>query len=113
MMFRIILLIASSATAVLSQILFKRSVNAVGGTGSSSYAHLFIELLKTPGFLIALFAYGISFILWVVLLTRSSLSVVYPIALALNVTLALVIARMVLGETLHSLQIFGVGLILV
>ncbi len=110
----LIALVASSAFAVLSQTLFKQATNVVTVNGNApTFVARFMELLLMPSFLIALFFYGVAFVIWVWLLSKSSLSILYPIGLSLNVVLALISAHFFLKESITLLQIGGIVVIII
>jgi drug/metabolite transporter (DMT)-like permease len=73
----------------------------------------FWHLLWLPSFEIALVLYGLSFVIWVWLLSKSPLSILYPIALSMNVVVALLSARWFLGETLTLTHMLGIGVIII
>ena len=108
------LLALTSVVTAASQTLFKRALTIVGNppSGAGDYAPFFVNLLTMPSFVFALFLYGLAFILWIFLLSRSSLSLIYPIGISLNVLLTLGTARLVLGESLTLTHVAGVFIIL-
>ncbi|MBI3627206.1 MAG: EamA family transporter [Candidatus Sungbacteria bacterium] len=108
------LLLFTSATAVLSQILFKRGVRLAGpvAPGGEGLYHLFLRLLSLPSFIIALISYGLSFIVWILLLSKTNLSLVYPVGIGLNVIFILIFSQIVLGEPIRMIQLLGVALII-
>jgi len=107
-----LLLVTSIATAA-SQTLFKRALTMTGVApgGGVEYGSFFIRLLMLPSFLIALFLYGSAFLLWIYLLSRTQLSIIYPIGIALNVIITLAATRYFLGEALSLSQVLGVLII--
>ena len=109
----VVLLVTCIITAV-SQMLFKQAATIVtANTAQATNIHKFLELLMMPSFLFALFLYGAAFILWIWLLSKSSLSVIYPIGLSLNVILALVAAHYFLNESITMLNIVGIIVIII
>ena len=108
------LLAVTSIVTAGSQTLFKQTLTRIGNPPHSvgEYAPFFLNLLTTPAFLLALFLYGLAFILWIFLLSRNSLSLIYPIGIALNVLFTLGTARFVLGESLSIVHVGGVLVIL-
>lgn len=107
-------LLATSLVTVVSQTLFKQATTAVTNSGTAStYVGRFLELLMMPSFLFALFLYGVAFMIWVWLLSKDSLSMLYPIGLSLNVVFALISAQLFLGESITLLQVSGIIVIIV
>lgn len=113
MVLKIILVLITSFFTAASQTLFKRTtlVNGIAPGDAGGYFSFFIKLLSMPSFLIALFLYGTAFLLWIFLLSRTSLSILYPISIALNIVLVLILSRFVLGEPLTPLYYVGVAVI--
>jgi len=108
----ITLFIASAATAV-SQILFKQgTITVMTNHASEPLARRLIELLAIPSFILGVFLYGSALLLWIWLLSKTSLSILYPIGLSLNVVLALLAARFFLNETISPIHIAGVAIII-
>jgi drug/metabolite transporter (DMT)-like permease len=113
----ILLLALTSIVTATSQTLFKQTLTAKDvvfqtGKGISGFIASFAGLLMSPSFLGALFLYGLAFVLWISLLSRTQLSVIYPIGIALNVLLTLMTARFILGEPITFLHALGVAVIL-
>jgi multidrug transporter EmrE-like cation transporter len=106
------LIIASLAT-VASQTLFKHATTVVTVPEGSSFAMRFWQLLWLPSFEVALLLYGLSFVVWVWLLSKSPLSILYPVALSMNVVFAIVAARWFLGESLTLIHGIGIAVIIV
>lgn len=109
----ILVLLATSVITAASQILFKQATTVAGGDVSTTYVQRFLELLMMPSFLCALFLYGAAFILWIWLLSKNSLSILYPVGLSLNVILALVAARLYLHESITPLHLIGIAVIVI
>jgi len=110
----ILVLVTTSLITTASQILFKQSAtivtaNAAGG----SNLYKLLQLLLMPSFIVALFLYATAFLIWMWLLSKNFLSVIYPIGLSLNVVVALIAARYFLNETITPLHMIGVMIIIV
>ncbi len=56
---------------------------------------------------------GISFVVWLFLLSKNQVSKIYPITIGMNFVLLFIIARIFLKESLSLLQIIGVAVILI
>lgn len=71
--------------------------------------------LTLPGFLVFIGAalYIISFLIWMVILERSEISVAYPTAIGLTLTFSTLGAVLLLGEAVSVLNIFGMFLIFI
>jgi drug/metabolite transporter (DMT)-like permease len=55
--------------------------------------------------------YGTSFLLWLVIISRHELSVVYPAALGLTLAFSTLGATVLLGEEISALRLLGIVLI--
>lgn len=107
------LILLSVTLAAVAQVTLKSGVNRVtddtGGTlridGDSMRA-----LAGSPIVWLGLVLFGLSAIVWLVVLSRASLSFAYPFA-SLSYVLILVMGRFVLDERITSLRLAGVALI--
>ena len=70
------------------------------------------KILQNPLMLAALFLYGLGFLSWVYLLSRNSLSLVYPVVLSLNIILIFMFSRLLFHETVSMLQMAGIAVII-
>jgi drug/metabolite transporter (DMT)-like permease len=109
-----ILLGISIITTVLSQLLFKKGMLLVGNVDFSIRNIFFlIKQISINPFLIAgIFLYGISFILWLLVLSKLKLSVVYPIT-SLNFILVVAMSYFIFSEKLAMPQYGGIALIII
>ena len=109
----LLLLALTSLVTATSQTLFKQvlTAKAVVLEANRGFFHSFLSLLATPSFIGALILYGLAFVLWIYLLSRTQLSIIYPVGIALNVLLTLMTARFILGETMTLVHSVGVAVI--
>jgi len=101
-------------TTVISQLLFKRGISGFS-EAKLSWDHLWIlfRFILTDGYLLTgLGFYGVSFVLWLFVLTKLDLSLVYPMT-SLNFVLVALFSWLLLGEQLDLGRILGIGLIVV
>lgn len=100
-------------TAVLSQLLFKQGVSALGELKFSISGIILVleNIFKSPFLLSGLFFYGVSFILWLFVLSKIKLSVAYPIT-SLNFVLVIIASYYFFGERLSLFQCAGILLII-
>jgi multidrug transporter EmrE-like cation transporter len=113
MMQSYILLGIATVTTVLSQLLFKQGMIVVGSVNFSfaNMAALIMNVIKSPYLLIGLFFYGVSFLLWLLVLSKLKISVVYPIT-SINFVLVLVASYFLFGEKLSIFQYLGILIII-
>ena len=109
------LLALTLVVTAASQTLFKHVLSSRGTVLSADKTFLgsFVDLVLVPSFLGALVLYGLAFVLWIYLLSRSQLSLIYPIGIALNVLLTLITAKYLLGESFTAMHAAGVVVILI
>jgi multidrug transporter EmrE-like cation transporter len=108
------MILLSVTFAAVAQVTLKTGVNRVtddtGGAlnidGDSLKA-----LAGSPIVWLGLVLFGLSAIVWLVVLSRATLSFAYPFA-SLSYVLILVLGRFVLDEQVTSLRLAGVGLII-
>lgn len=95
-----------------SQLLFKKGVSLLGHLDFSLANVLWLipRIFQNGYLLTGLFFYGISFILWLFVLSKLNISLVYPMT-SLNFVLILVFSWLFLGERITMLQLLGIGLI--
>src|SRR3989338_320628 len=110
----IALLVFAVLAAVTSQLIFKYWVAGLGvlTTAPATAFSLVIKILQSPQMLLGLALYGAGFLAWMFLLSRNSLSFVYPLSLSLNVILVFLFARVFLYEPVSYFQMLGVALII-
>jgi drug/metabolite transporter (DMT)-like permease len=108
------MILLSVTLAAVAQVTLKSGVNRVtedtGGAlkidGDSLKA-----LAGSPIIWLGLVLFGLSAIVWLVVLSRATLSFAYPFA-SLSYVLILVLGHFVLDEQVTSLRLTGVGLII-
>ena len=107
----ILLLLLSVASASAGQVLFKKGVLMTGEiTLKSSVIGELLRLVFQPLVFSGLILYVISTILWLMVLSKTTLSFAYPFT-ALTFILVMLSSRMVFLESVPPLRYFGIGLI--
>jgi len=109
-----ILLGIAIITTVLSQLLFKKGMIMLGGINFSlaNTLALVINVLKNPYLLSGLFFYGVSFLLWLIVLSKLKLSLVYPIT-SINFVLVIIASYFLFGEKLSNMQYVSILIIII
>ena len=107
-----ILIFATTVAAVVSQFLFKKGMLAIGNVNFSlaNFWFLIKSVFKSPYIFIGLIVYGTGFILWLFIISKLKLSIVYPLT-ALNIVLITLISHFFLKESISILQIISIVLI--
>jgi multidrug transporter EmrE-like cation transporter len=114
MMQTYIILAVAIITAVMSQLLFKKGVTNLGeiGISAKNIFDLIISIFSNSYIFVGLVLYGISFIVWLIVLSRMKLSVVYPVT-SMNFVLVIFASHYLFGEKLSFTQMMGVSLIII
>lgn len=108
------LLIVSVAFNVTANILLKKGVLAFGGI-SGQKAHITAELLKavaTPYLWIGLALYGLSFMVWLRVLSFNDLSRAYPIFAATVFLFTTLGSLIFLKENISLIRVLGIIIII-
>jgi multidrug transporter EmrE-like cation transporter len=110
----IALILLSVTLAAVAQLTLKHGMNAVNDDLSPARfgvdARSLRTLVRTPAIYTGLFLFGLSALVWLVVLSRASLSFAYPFA-ALTYVLILLFDLLFLDETVPPLRWAGVALI--
>jgi drug/metabolite transporter (DMT)-like permease len=110
----IALILFSVALAAVAQLTLKHGVDQV--TASSGTLQLTVgslrDVLTTPTVWAGLFLFGLSAVVWLAVLSRTSLSFAYPFA-SLTYVLILLADRFVLDQEVPALRYAGVAFIVV
>lgn len=70
--------------------------------------------LQLPGlFLLGVLCYGISFIIWMWIISTNTLSVIYPIALGISYILIMGVSFLILKEPISTINIVGIVFVLI
>ncbi len=105
------LLLISVCSATLGQVFFKKGVFLTGEiTLKGSLFGELVRLILNPFVLAGLILYIISTVLWLIALSKTSLSFVYPFT-ALIFILVMLSARFFFLEPIPTLRYLGIGLI--
>ncbi len=110
----IALIVLSVTLAAVAQLSLKHGMNAVNDELAPARfgvdARSFRALIATPAVYAGLFLFGLSALVWLVVLSRASLSFAYPFA-ALTYVLIILFDLFILDETVPPLRWAGVALI--
>ena len=109
------LILASVAVAALAQLTLKHAMNQVTAQGALPLSlrdpsGAFARIAASPWVWTGLVLFAVSAGVWLIVLSRTSLSFAYPFA-SLTYVLILVFDRVVLREPISGLRYVGVGLI--
>ncbi len=99
----------------LAQLLLKSGTNAMGGAISLRGGHVISTLFQIatqPSILGGLACYGVSVLVWIMALSRTDVSLAYPM-LSLGYVVSMLGAWLFLGEAVSPQRIAGLATILV
>lgn len=101
-------------TTVLSQLFFKQGMLLLGNINFTiaNIWFLIVSIFKNVFLLVGLFFYGISFILWLIVISKVKLSIAYPLT-SLNFLLVVIASYFLFGEKLSTLQYISILLIII
>lgn len=77
---------------------------------SHSILNLFYAMISTPQIILGLICFGVSLILWIVILSRTDVSYAYPFV-ALGICLTILAGWFFFNESLSLLRIIGVAIV--
>jgi len=115
MVLSLLLVLASSLLGVSGQILLKMGMDRLGGVEFSGLAPLLrtaTQVFTTPSVLLGFGCYGVSALIWLVVLSRLDVSLAYPL-LALNFVLVPLFGWLILGEQVPPWRWVGIGIVVV
>lgn len=109
------LLVVSVTFAVAGQFTLKSAMNEIGRIGKKQVKNpveLVLRSAKEPRLWLGLVLFGVSALFWLVVLSRVSLSIAYPLV-GLSYIVVVVLARFFLHEAVPPLRWLGVTIIAV
>ncbi len=108
------LILVSVSLAALAQLTLKHGVKqaTVHSGALQLTSSSFKDVIATPAVWGGLFLFGLSAVVWLAVLSRTSLSFAYPFV-SITYVLILLADRFVLHETIPSLRWLGVGCIMI
>jgi multidrug transporter EmrE-like cation transporter len=77
---------------------------------SHSILNLFHAMISTPQIILGLLCFGVSLILWIVILSRTDVSYAYPFV-ALGICLTILAGWFFFNESLSLLRIIGIAIV--
>lgn len=106
--------VASVVLSALSQILLKGgmiSAAVVAAIEARDLRAILLAVATSPGILLGFLSFGLSLLLWLMVLARVPLSTAYPFV-ALGITVTVAAGALLFGEAISFQKVAGVGLIL-
>ena len=110
----IILVISSILATVGAHLCFKQGVVKLGEI-SFSFSRIFSliwQVISSAWLLSGMVLFGFSFLLWVVIISKVQLNIIYPIVIGLEVSLVAIGSWLIFKEFLNVWQVIGIVVIL-
>lgn len=111
----ILMVLFNCVLGVIGQLCLKTSMNNVGRIGISSlhnWQSLLLKVLSMPLIWVGMSLYIIGAAVWLVILSRTNLSIAYPL-LSINFILVILASWLFLGEPLTYQRIIAISIICV
>lgn len=107
----IVLIFINVALGVIGQFFIKKGMNLIGDTVAGSTFAFFFKAFTSPFVLGGLTLYGVSLLIWLVVLSKVNLSLAYPL-ISISYVLVLFVSWLFLNEAVPAMRWVGVGLIM-
>ena len=113
-MSNIFTLLVAIALTVSAQLLLKQGTQTLGDVQMSpeGIMHIVVQIFKNIYLFGGLFLLGISFLLWIWLISKMHLNILYPVTVSLQLVLLAIGAWFWFGETLTLPQLVGMLVII-
>ena len=107
------LVFISISMGAVGQLLLKIGADKIGSLSFSadSFFSDILKIIKTPQILGGMVFFGVSSLLWIKVLTRAELSLVYPLV-SLSYIIVAVLSYLVLRENFTMQKILGIAVII-
>jgi len=114
MLQNILVLIIPIFTAAIAQLCFKKGISALGSLdfSLSGVFSLIPRIFQSVWLVVGMILFGISFLVYLFVLSKSQLNIAYPIFVSAGVVIISLASWFLFKETLSWLQISGVILII-
>lgn len=105
-----LILLIPIITAATAQIFFKKGISDFGHLDFSlaNFFSLIPKFLQNGWLLIGMFLFSVSFLVYLFVLSKSQLNVIYPIMVSAGIIIISLASWFFFKETLSWIQIFGV-----
>lgn len=109
-------LAASILTTVGAHLFLKKGVLGFGQLNFSfslpSIFSFIFRILQSGWLVVGLLLFGVSFLIWIFILSKLQLNMAYPVVVSLNFCLITVASWLIFKEYLAPLQILGIAIII-
>jgi len=109
-----LILLIPIITAATAQILFKKGILAIGELefSLSGVLNLIPKILQNAWLLSGMIIFGISFLVYLFVLSKSQLNIAYPIVVSAGIIIISLVSWLFFKETLSWLQLGGITFII-
>ncbi len=111
-----LLLAASVLTTVSAQLFLKKGVASLGqlyfSFSFSGIMSIIFRILQSGWLMAGLTLFGISFLIWILILSKLQLNMIYPVIVSLNYCLIALASWFLFREYLSFVQILGITVII-
>jgi multidrug transporter EmrE-like cation transporter len=107
-----LLLFASVSLTAVAQICLKLAATSINWQRGLPFLDNTLQALSVGYLWAGAMSFFVSFVIWIVVLTRVEVSFAYPF-ISLGILLVTVFGYLFLGESLPGIKLLGIGLILV
>ena len=109
-----IIVFVEALNAVAAQLLLKRGVETLGNVDFSvnGFWFIFLQIFKNVYLFSGLFLLGVSLLLWIWVISKIQLHLLYPAAVSLQLVLLVIGSWLWFNETLVPSQIIGILVII-
>jgi multidrug transporter EmrE-like cation transporter len=104
-------IIIAVLTGGFAQTMMKLGTQRVGEFGETPVLPYLFRLLTNPFVLLAIMAYGLGVIFYMLMLSRLDLSYLYPVMTALGLVLATLASSFILGEHISLVRLGGIAVV--
>ena len=105
------LIILAVMMGAVGQVLMKRGMQIYGQVSAAAIWGQLIPVLKTPQVTLGLLCYGVSAVLWIVVVSNVDLSLAYPMV-SLAYVFVFLASWLFLGEQISGLRLVGLLIII-
>ncbi len=95
-----------------AQTMMKLGTKKIGEFGDTPALDYLLRLMTSPFILLAVAAYGLAVILYMLILSRTDLSYLYPVMTALGLVLSSLISAFIFGEHISPMRMGSIAVVI-
>jgi uncharacterized membrane protein len=101
------IIVAIGLLSAAGQYLLKVGITATTNAGAASPVTLAIRAVTNPSLMLAGVAYVVAFAIYLLVLAKSDVSQIFPVAIGVNVLCVALMAALILGEAVTMPRLLG------